>query len=201
LQRAFCYDALVKLIFLHGPAACGKLTIGRELEALTGFRLFHNHLVVDALLAVFPFGSPNFVRLREQMWLSVFQAAAADKLSLIFTFAPEATVEPGFIRKAVETVEDEGGTIHFVELACPLEELERRIGNPSRSQFLKLRSVETFRDLRRSGAISFPALPSSGLRIDTSMMQPTEAAKEICTFLKLPIVPRVTKYEPYPNGR
>ena len=33
---------------------------------------------VDALLAVFPFGSPSFVALREAMWLDVFRAAAAE---------------------------------------------------------------------------------------------------------------------------
>jgi shikimate kinase len=55
----------MKLVFLHGPAASGKLTIGRELAALTGLPLFHNHLVVDAVASVFPFGSQRFVKLRE----------------------------------------------------------------------------------------------------------------------------------------
>jgi len=80
----------VRLVFLHGPAASGKLTVAKELAALTGLSLFHNHLVVDALLAVFPFGSPGFVELRERMWLDVFAAAAAENRSLIFTFHPEA---------------------------------------------------------------------------------------------------------------
>ena len=83
----------MKLIFIHGPAAAGKLTVGRALEDLTGFRLFHNHLVVDTLLSVFPFGTPSFVALREQIWLSVFEAAAKDGISTIFTFAPEADRE------------------------------------------------------------------------------------------------------------
>jgi len=34
----------MNLVFLHGPAASGKLTVGRELSRLTGYRLFHNHL-------------------------------------------------------------------------------------------------------------------------------------------------------------
>jgi len=109
----------MKLIFLHGPAAAGKLTIARVLQELTGFRLFHNHLVVDALLAVFQFGSTSFVRLREQTWLSVFGASAENGISIIFTFAPESTVNPEFIQQAIETVEGAGGEIHFVELTCP----------------------------------------------------------------------------------
>ena len=54
----------------YGPAVSGKLTIAKELATLTGFSLFHNHLVVDAVAAVFPFGSERFVKLREQFWLA-----------------------------------------------------------------------------------------------------------------------------------
>ena len=86
----------MRLVFIHGPAASGKLTVARELAARTGLSLFHNHLVVDALLAVFPFGSPAFVDLRERIWLDVFAAAAAEDRSMIFTFHPEASVAPDF---------------------------------------------------------------------------------------------------------
>jgi hypothetical protein len=51
-------------------AASGELTVARELGRLTGLPVFHNHLVVDALLEVFEFGSPEFVALREQFWLA-----------------------------------------------------------------------------------------------------------------------------------
>ena len=57
----------MNLVFLHGPAASGKLTVGRELSRRPGYRLFHNHLVVDAVTAVFEFGSESFVRLREKL--------------------------------------------------------------------------------------------------------------------------------------
>ena len=101
----------MRLVFIHGPAASGKLTVARELAALTGLPLFHNHLVVDALLAVFPFGSPPFVELREAMWMDVFRAAAADGRSLIFTFHPEASVAPDFPERVVALVEAAGGRI------------------------------------------------------------------------------------------
>jgi hypothetical protein len=39
----------MRLVYIHGPAASGKLTVGRELQKLSGFALFHNHLVVDTL--------------------------------------------------------------------------------------------------------------------------------------------------------
>ena len=80
------------LVFLHGGAASGKLTTARALEQLLRYPVFHNHLVVDMLLPIFPFGSEPFVRLREQFWLSVFRDAALAGRSITFTFAPENSV-------------------------------------------------------------------------------------------------------------
>jgi shikimate kinase len=165
----------MNLIFLHGPAASGKLTIGRELSRLTGYRLFHNHLVVDAVSAVFEFGSDPFVRLREEMWLAVFREAARRDVSLVFTFAPERTVRETFVEEAVAAVESGGGRVLFVELACTEEELERRLEDGSRAAFGKLRSRSLFRELLATGAFDYPALPAE-LTIDTGRLTPAEAA-------------------------
>jgi hypothetical protein len=170
------------LIFLHGPAAAGKLTVARELAQMTGLRLFHNHLTVDALTAVFAFGTEPFVLLREQIWLTVFREAAQRNVSLIFTFTPERTVSPAFIQHTIDAVESAGGRMLFVALACPVEELERRITSASRAAFGKLRSVDLFRELNHTGAFAYPKLPDSGLSIDTSQMSPREAASKICAF-------------------
>ena len=192
LQAVVRYDHIcpeerqpMDLIFLHGPAAAGKLTVARELATLTGFRLFHNHLVVDALTAVFDFGTAPFIRLREQWWLAIFQEAVQQGLSLIFTFAPERTVSPDFIGRTIGVIEAAGGRILFVELTCPLEEVERRIESSSRAAFGKLRSLEFFRELRQSGAFTYPKLPDSGLCLDTSQYSPQEAARKICDFFSL----------------
>jgi len=185
----------MKLLFLHGPAASGKLTVARAVCERTGFRLFHNHLVVDTLLSVFQFGSPEFVKLRERTWLGVFEAAAKDGISLVFTFAPENTVRPEFIANAIETVEGAGGKVCFVELQCPVAELERRMDAPSRHQWQKLKSVEIFRELRDKGANDFPPLPA-GLVIDTGTMAPAEAAKKICEHFGIAIS-GASKRDPY----
>jgi hypothetical protein len=182
----------MRLLFIHGPAASGKLTVAKAVCAMTGMRLFHNHLVVDALLAVFQFGSPEFVTLRESMWLGVFEAAAGQDISLAFTFAPESTVRPEFIAEAVHAVEKHGGEVCFVELQCPIEEIERRLDAPSRREWMKLKSVATFRELRSRNADSFPTLPA-GLTLDTSAMTPEEAARRICERYGIPVqvaVPR-----------
>jgi chloramphenicol 3-O-phosphotransferase len=165
----------MNLVVLHGPAAVGKLTVARELARLTGYRLFHNHLVVDAVTAVFDFGSEPFVRLREEIWLAVLREAARGGVSLLFTFTPERTVRESFVADAVAAIEREGGRVLFVELTCPPSELERRLENGSRAEFGKLRSKALFQELRAKGAFEYPKLPSD-LTVDTAALSPEQAA-------------------------
>jgi hypothetical protein len=128
----------MKLIFIYGLPATGKLTVAVELAAMTGYKLFHNHLVVDLLLSVFDFGSPPFVELREDIWLSVFEQACRGRLpGLIFTFAPEGTVRSGFIAEVKSTVAREGGEVDFVELVCPLAELRSFPLSPNLSSYTR----------------------------------------------------------------
>ncbi len=117
------------LIFLFGQPASGKLTIAKALAARTGLALFHNHLVVDAVGAVFPFGSESFARLRERFWLDTFEEAANTGRSLIFTFAPEPTVAPDFPRRVRTQVEAAEGKVVFVALTVPPVEQQRRLGD------------------------------------------------------------------------
>jgi len=175
----------MELVFLHGPAAAGKLTVARLLAQRTGHALFHNHLVVDAVGAVFPFGSPEFRRLRETFWLQTFEAAARQDRSLIFTFAPEATVDPGFPDAAVRAVEAAGGRVRFFALACPDEEQDRRIEAASRETFGKLRSLDMLRTLRSQGAFDYPDLPAE-FTLDTSQMSPEAVAGRIADHLAAP---------------
>jgi hypothetical protein len=173
----------MNLVVLHGLPATGKLTIGRQLAVLTGFKLFHNHLVVDTLLSVFEFGSPAFVDLREALWLSVFERAARDGVpGMIFTFTPESTVRDSFIPALTRTMHQQGGKVSFVELTCPLDILRERIAAPSR-QGGKLVSVELFDQLCAAGTFARPVMPKSDLAIDTSRIEPDAAAAMMAATL------------------
>lgn len=175
----------MKLIFLHGLPGVGKLTVARELETLTGFKVFHNHLAVDLVLSLFEFGTPPFVELREKIWHDVFvQAASANLDGLIFTFAFDRSVTPRFIRDTLDVVESAGGEVVFVELTCSIEELERRIKDPSRQQFGKLQSVLQFRELKEAGAFVNPGIPEDRLVIDNSELTAFDAARVILRKLE-----------------
>jgi hypothetical protein len=176
----------MKLIFLYGLPGVGKLTVARELEMLTGFRVFHNHLTVDLVQSVFEFGSQPFVELREKIWLEVFFRAAEAKLAgLIFTFVFEKTVGNSFIGNVRSVVESTGGEVHFVELQCSSPVLEGRITAPSRQGFGKLTSLELFRQLREAGAFDDSGAPADRLVVNTTEVSAREAARLIATQLGL----------------
>ena len=176
----------MKFIFLHGPPAVGKLTIARELAALTGWRLFHNHLTVDLVLSVYDFGTPGFIALREQIWLAVIRRALADRLpGLIFTFNPENTVPQRFIDELFAEITSSGGEVIPIELTASEAEIERRLASDSRKHYRKLVDLELYRSLRAAGTFSTPTIPGTVLRIDTGIapVSPAIAARQIADFL------------------
>src|SRR4051812_39654934 len=148
----------MQVIFIHGPAASGKHTVGSEVSRLTGLPLFHNHLAVDAALSLFDFGTPGFKNVRAAVWRAAFQEAARSSHSFIFTFHPEASVEPQLIAELVGSVESSGGQVIFVELRCSREVVLGRLGNPSRGKFRKLTDPDLYRVLEEQGAFAFPQL-------------------------------------------
>ena len=54
----------------------GKLTIGREVAGITGYGLFHLHLLVDMIGALFDFGSAGFRDLRDMLLPQIIRRAA-----------------------------------------------------------------------------------------------------------------------------
>lgn len=174
----------MNLAFLYGPPAAGKYTIGRELASLTGLALFHNHLVVDSVAAVFPFGTPAFRRLREQFWMDVFEAACAEDRSLIFTFQPEGSVAPDFADRVRQMVTKAGGTILFVYLTLSHEEQVQRVANADRGKFGKLRSVDLLQSLQANFEACERAMPPPDLTIDTGTTEPSESARRISALMR-----------------
>lgn len=174
----------MRLVFLYGQVASGKLTVGRALAARTGLPLFHNHLVVDAVAAVFPFGSDSFIQLRERFWLEIIEAAAREDRSLIFTFAPEPSVAPDFPSRVRALVAEHGGETLFVALSIAPEEQERRVALGDRAAFAKLRSPETLRALRPDFERCMAAMPFAALSLDSGAATPDAAAERIAAALE-----------------
>ena len=168
------------LLFLHGPPATGKYTIGREVAARTGFELYHNHLVVDAVLARHAFGTPGFVAERDRLWREHFSAALREPgRRLIFTFNPENSVPQAFIDWLFTDLPRTGATLHSVGLTLPEAVIESRLATDQRKQYRKLADLALYRQLRDAGAFATPVIPRTDLVLDTEHTALDESAARI----------------------
>lgn len=174
----------MKVIFLHGPPAAGKHTIGSKLSEQTGIPLFHNHLTVDLATSLFEFGTTGFVDLREKVWLAAFSTAAEVDQSFIFTFNPESTVDPDLIGRLESQIVQRGGEVIYIELLASDEAVLERIDNESRKQFGKLVDKELYTQLKDRGTFEFPDMPPPALQVDTEAFTPDESTAKIETFLR-----------------
>ena len=77
----------MKLLIIYGPPGAGKLTLARELQTATSFKLFDNHVSIDCVRSVFEFGTEPFGRLVGRIRLDVLAEAARQRIAgVIFTF-------------------------------------------------------------------------------------------------------------------
>ena len=174
------------LVFIHGPAAAGKYTVAKELAGLTGFELYHNHLVVDEVLMRQAFGTPDFVAARDRMWREYFaRFPAPERGKVIFTFNPENTVPQAFIDWLFAELPRRGVRLSSIEVSAREEVIESRLGSRQRQQFRKLTDLALYRQLRDRGVFATPLIPRTDLRIDTGTIAPVEAAAHIARFFSL----------------
>jgi hypothetical protein len=117
------------LIFIVGPPAVGKMTVGHKLAAQTGFKLFHNHHTIDLVLRFFPFGTPPFHRLVGEFRRRIFEeVAASDQPGMIFTYvwAFDHASEDVTVEEYTSVFRARGWRVLFVELETTQEERLRR---------------------------------------------------------------------------
>ena len=175
----------MKLIILYGAPASGKLTIATELGRRTGFKVFHNHLSIDCVKPVFDFGTPPFLRMIETIRFSTIAEAAREGVDLIHTFVYAFGEDDEHFAKLIASAEDNRGEVHLVLLKCDPDVLKTRIGNESRVKIGKLTDPDSVDgSLRRYDLRStFPGRES--LVIDTTGLEPGEAASRIIEYFGL----------------
>ncbi len=176
----------MKLVFIYGPPAAGKLTVATELARTTGFKLFHNHLSVNLLTPVFEFGSRPFFKLIDKFRLEVIEEAAAEQISgLIFTFCYAPGINDAFVESVVRAVERHAGQVCFVRLYCERASLEARVTAENRHAHGKLIDVNSLREfLDRYDMFSAVSIRES-LSIDNSDLTPRAVARKIIAHCEL----------------
>ncbi|GAA1999980.1 shikimate kinase [Catenulispora subtropica] len=177
------------LLFVIGPPAVGKMTVGAALAAHTGFKLLHNHMTIEPLLRLFSYESPQFQRLnhgfREQI---LREAAGSDLPGLIFTLVwdfddPE---DGKLVEQYSRPFAERGGRVLFLELAADQDVRLIRNGGATRlAEKPSKRDLEwSAENLRKSDAAhrlnsidDFAHAPETHLRVDNTHLEPEDVAK------------------------
>jgi hypothetical protein len=190
------HDHPVHLIMLFGPSAVGKMTVGRELSTITGYPLFHNHMSIEPVLDIFPWGSPGFVRLTKQLRRGVVEeAVAAGMPGLVFTYV-WALEDPGdreYVDWLTQPVREADGRVDFVELYADQATRLAREGTPLRLEHKRSkRDLDATRQRLLADDVAHQlstrgdfVYPEQHLRLDNSRLSPTEAAARIAAGLRL----------------
>jgi hypothetical protein len=177
----------VRLVFVYGPPAVGKLTVSLELAALTGFKVLHNHMTVNPIVAVFERNSPPYSRLLREFRVRMLEEAALAGIDLIATWAYPRNTEAA-AQAYFEAVESRGGQVHLVRLVCDREVLLGRVGDDSRRAMDKLTDPSKL-ELLLDARFEPRQLPfGESLLVDTTDLSPREAAARCAAHYDLPTV-------------
>ena len=177
----------MKLVFLFGNSAVGKMTVGQELMKQTGLRLFHNHMMIEPVIQVFGDYERRAVdRLREV----IFQEfAASGQYGMIFTFmwAFDQQADWDYVARIREIFEPWDTTFYYVEMVAPQAiRLARnvsanRLANKASKRDIEASNRRLIEDDRRYRCESLPGeIPFENyLRIDNTDLSPEDAARRI----------------------
>ena len=182
------------LVVIIGPPAVGKMTVGQELAAYTGFRLFFNHRIIDLVTDYFAFGSEGFLHVTEAFNRQFYRQAAEHGVDLITTWGWDFAnpAHERSVRHYIEPFLEAGGGVRFVELAAPLDIRLERNRTPNRRAHKKV-DWATDEELARLDTVwkwnsdgNFP-LDLPHIVIENSDLPADEAARLIVERFGLPV--------------
>ena len=177
----------MKLVFLIGSGAVGKMTVGQELMKLTGLRLFHNHMTIEPVIALF--GDYNGKVVNEIREIIFREFAASGQPGMIFTYmwAFDRQEDWDYIEHVKEIFAPYGTEFYYVELIAPQEVrlqrnvTENRLKNKPSKRDLEASNQRLINDdnnhrcVSREGEITF----DNYLRIENADKAPDEVARMI----------------------
>jgi hypothetical protein len=189
----------MRLVVIFGPPAVGKMTVGREVAARSGFRLVHNHAVLEPLLELFDYGTPPFMRLLREFRRRMVEEAAQAEVDLVLTYVwgLELQEDARFMAGQMDIYRAAGGEVFLVELYADLPTRLARNATELRLQFKpSKRNVEwsdrNVRELEQhvmntTEGEHTPADEVLGrhphLRIDNTALEPGEVAEGILAWV------------------
>lgn len=180
----------MKFLMLIGPQAVGKMTVGQELEKITGLKLFHNHMTIELVSPFFSYGTEQGKKLVHSFRMQIFEEVAKSDLEgLIFTWIWRFDLkkEEEYYNKVTEIFRKQRAEIYLVELEADLEErikrneTENRLNNKPTKRNTEWSKKDLIKGAKEYRLNSLPGeiKEKNYLRIDNTNISAQEVAKMI----------------------
>ena len=184
----------MKLVFLFGNSAVGKMTVGQELTKITPLRLFHNHMMIEPVLEVFGQFRGDLIQKLRSFILEEF--GKTDNYGLIFTYmmAFDMPSEYAYIQRVKETLGVSEEDVYYIELVAPqsvrLERntTENRLKHKASKRDIAFSNQLLIRDDENHRMESLPGEITSPnyIRIDNTDLSPADTATQIKARFSFP---------------
>lgn len=177
----------MKLLFLIGDAAVGKMTVGQELMKITELRLFHNHMTIEPVIEIFgKYDRETTQRLREVIFE---EFAKSDCYGMIFTFmwAFDLQEDWDYVDHVCDIFRRNGAGIYYAELVASQEirlqrnMTENRLRHKASKRDIDISNQrlqnddEKYRCVSNDGEVTF----ENYIKIENSYLSAEDAAKLI----------------------
>ena len=177
----------MKLLFLFGNSAVGKMTVGQALVKITPLRLMHNHMMIEPVLEVFGDFRGDVIQKLRAVILEEF--GKSDQYGLIFTYmmAFDMPSEYEYLQRVKDTLGVAEEDVYYAELVAPqnirLErnKTENRLLHKASKRDIEASDQRLIRDDENHRMESLPGEITSPnyIRIENSTLSPEEVARLI----------------------
>ena len=183
----------MKLLFIFGAHAAGKMTVGRAVSRITPMKLFHNHMTIEPVIELF--GAYNGAVTERLRQVAFEEFVKTDNEGLIFTFiwAFDEPHDTEYVRWLTKLYSDAGAQVDYVELLCPQDvrllrnRTENRLLHKASKRDVALSEARFLDAESRYRCVSEPGeivrrlgiAPERYLRIDNTELSPDAVADMI----------------------
>lgn len=140
-------ESMTDFVFIYGPPAVGKYTVAKELAAHIGYPLFHNHIAIDYVESVIPWGKAGFFDTLEKVRHQLASGNLANGYSLATTFAYAKPHDDVFVAGLQTLVKQANARFCAVRVTCSRDALFARIGDEHRAPIGKASSAEVLESI------------------------------------------------------
>ena len=177
IQGIFVIILFMRLIVLYGAPATGKYTIGKILAERLGYKLFHNHLIIDLFKEILNERNDRTNVLDQEITLQILKEACNQNVEgVIYTFVYNPDKDRQFVTNLSQITNSE---THFFELYCTQDTLLKRVTDESRKPFKKVHKKEHLEKFLKSGNYQSSIDLVTSIKIDSTHLTPEQTVGKI----------------------